>query len=437
MTIIAVLLAGGVLLGMGALSLDVGRILVEKRQLQNAADAAAMSLAQSCVGDNCMAGADGLATLTDSNSSDQINGIQSQCARNLPAGVTTDLPSCPNPTGALADCAAVSPNVNPAAPYVEVRTRTQSSDGAGGRKNNVSNFLAGLLGAPTSSAGACARAAWGVIDIYSGTLPLAISVCEWTRYAGITDIQNGLPGTLPDPPKGAYPGYNPTGTGGQSQWPMPYKGWPNTTGIEQYVMTHSDDTADCSFQGKDTAGGFGWLDSTACSTNISVNLTGDYWAQIQTGNAVPQTCKDILHQYWGKELLVPVFDCLTKSDTTPSGGTSAQASCDASNAGGNKTWYHLIGLATFYLSGNHLSPSASDNSKINNVEPCSNASPEYSGPYNSDPQLPPQKNPWTGNAGRCISGWFVNRDLVSPGGSINPPNGGGVNLGTLKIGPAG
>jgi Flp pilus assembly protein TadG len=430
MTIIAVLLGGGVLLGMAAISLDVGRILVEKRQMQNAADAAAMSLAQSCVDGNCTAGANNLAGLADKNASDQTTGIQSQCAKNLPASLATDLAACASPTlnGNLTNCSDLPPNVDAGASYVEVRTRTESLNSSGTRTNGLTNFVAGMLGQSTSSAGACARAAWGPLVQYEGSLPLAISICEWQSYAGIDNVTAGLPSGLPAPPAGAWPGYNATGAGGQSQWPPAYAGWKNKVGYEQYVMTHSQET-DCNFKGKDTAGGFGWLDNTACSTTIQVNLTGNYWAEIQTGNAVPQSCKDILHAYYGKTILVPIFDCMVKQSPLPTGGKDDQTSCAPADSGGAQTWYHILGFATFYMSGNKLSPSAGDLSIINNKLPCSSDSPAPTAPAT---------NPWTGNSGRCLSGWFVNTDLLDPGSNhIGSNSGGGVNLGTQVIGPAG
>src|SRR6478736_7219701 len=100
-TVVAVLLAGGVLLGFLALSLDVGQILVEKRQLQNSADAAAVSLAQSCAKNNCVSGADSLANLVDNNANDKVSGIQSQCSTNISP---SSLPPCGTSTGTWADC---------------------------------------------------------------------------------------------------------------------------------------------------------------------------------------------------------------------------------------------------------------------------------------------------------------------------------------------
>jgi uncharacterized membrane protein len=53
-TIVGVLLAMGVVFGFLAISVDVGSLLWERRQLQNAADAAALSLATECgTGANC------------------------------------------------------------------------------------------------------------------------------------------------------------------------------------------------------------------------------------------------------------------------------------------------------------------------------------------------------------------------------------------------
>ena len=46
--IVAVVLAGGVLLGMAALTVDVGLIHAERRELQNGADAGALAVAQQC-----------------------------------------------------------------------------------------------------------------------------------------------------------------------------------------------------------------------------------------------------------------------------------------------------------------------------------------------------------------------------------------------------
>ena len=91
-TIVAILFGIGVVFGVMALAIDVGGLMVERRQLQNGADATAMSLAESCALDNCVAGADGLETLVDANARDGDHAIASQCAVNATG---TTLPGCP------------------------------------------------------------------------------------------------------------------------------------------------------------------------------------------------------------------------------------------------------------------------------------------------------------------------------------------------------
>src|SRR5689334_7899745 len=46
--LIAVLIGGGVLLGMGALVVDIGQLYQNRAELQNGADAAALAVAKSC-----------------------------------------------------------------------------------------------------------------------------------------------------------------------------------------------------------------------------------------------------------------------------------------------------------------------------------------------------------------------------------------------------
>jgi Flp pilus assembly protein TadG len=437
LTIVAVLLAFTVVLGMAAISVDVGRLLAERGQMQNSADAAALSLAQSCAEGDCLVDAGNLQQLADENALDSTTGVASQCALNIPSAITTNLPACPTPSGALADCAALPPQVASDAAIVEVRTKTQSG-ASGSETDGMANWLAGLMGQTTSSAGACARAAFGPVGDFKGSLPLAVSICEWKRYTG-SEVTGGLDPALPDPPEGPAPGYDSVVGNEIPDWPAPYAGWPNEVGKEQYVMFHDDDSTDCTYNGKDTAGGFGWLENDSCKTQIDKGADDNYWARIKTGVAVPADCKAVLDALQGKELLVPIFDCLVKSFGTPSLTTLPDA-CDGeytngSGTGGAQTYYHLNGFASFYLSGNKLSPSSGKESLINSVLPCSNSSVEHAGPYASDPAVAPQPNPWSGEAGRCISGWFVEKALLAPGTSIG--GSGTPSFGTTQVIAAG
>jgi hypothetical protein len=433
-TIVAILAAGGVLLGTLALSVDVGSMMFERRQLQNGADATAMALAQICAADpdactetnaatmstlttlaNANANAsDGLQRLGSDGAASERSGL---CGGNLPTGASLEPCDSLTSNADIADlnlCPARPGWLGPTIPYVETYTSSQSDTGP------VLDFF---FRSGNTSVTNCARSAWGSPGSFKATLPIAMSTCEFMRYTGATLGPAGIPGDAVDPPDGAWPGY---GGSGQPSFPPPYSGWPNKVKQEQYVMTHSDKSADCAYQGKDTAGGFGWLSSTNCLATIDVDSTGNhYWANIDTGNNVPNSCKNVLDALHGTVLDVPIFDCLVRNNGgAPTGGPASQTSCSPGSAGGSQTWYHLAGFAKFYLSGNKLTNSTAQNSLVNNVMPCSPSSPNPGG-----------ANPWSGNAGRCISGWFVSGELTSPSIGLGGPAGG--NFGTYTVLPAG
>ena len=71
--IVAMLFGFGVMIGLAALTVDVGNINADRRQLQNGADAVALAVAQQCV-------KDGTCVPTDPKLQDLANGIQRQVA---------------------------------------------------------------------------------------------------------------------------------------------------------------------------------------------------------------------------------------------------------------------------------------------------------------------------------------------------------------------
>ena len=70
---VALLFGGGVLMGLGALVIDVGQLYQERAELQDGADAAALGVAKSCALGNCtQAGAVQVAVqLADDNASNR------------------------------------------------------------------------------------------------------------------------------------------------------------------------------------------------------------------------------------------------------------------------------------------------------------------------------------------------------------------------------
>jgi hypothetical protein len=406
-TVVAVLLAGGVLMGFLALAIDVGQVLVEKRQLQNSADAGAMSLAKSCAKGNCVAGADSLANLVDNNANDNMSGIQSQCATNMPGST---LPACPVGTGAWADCSPLPPALAAmgALPYVEVRTRTQTANGAG-RNNFMRNWIAGMNGnSTTSSAGACARAAVGTPADLSSELPITFSACDWQHATGGTTGGGG--GAYYASP--VYNGVNAYGYGGAGQppWPAAAAAPPAQLPGREIVLLSQNPpggatmpTSCPTWNGHALPGGFGALETL--SDPCQFKEYPFHWMKTDTGN---NTSCD-LNALVGKVINLPIFDC-TYTSTLSSEYPSPTSLCSTGN--GSNAYYHRAGYAQFYLSGYNLNVTGGIPNKrqslVSGNFPCNGSN-------------------------KCISGWFLTGELSATAIS-GPPN---TGFGTFTVVPAG
>lgn len=137
-----------VLLGFGALAIDVGLLYSEKAQLQNGADAGALSIAQTCAKDTadpkCSTTSSLAKDYADRNSLDNLSNVQS---------IALDLPN---------------------------RRVTVTADPleAGRSDNDVSLYFAGVLGIDSSSAIAKSTVVWGSPSKGISPFPLTMSVCQ-------------------------------------------------------------------------------------------------------------------------------------------------------------------------------------------------------------------------------------------------------------------
>jgi hypothetical protein len=302
------LLGGGVLLGMLALVIDVARLLEERRELQNGADAAAAALARSCAQQRfeCSAlSAPGVAkTIAAANAKDALADIRSVC------GNAVGLIPCLPPGSSPYDC---GPLPATGTPFVEVRARTRSSSGGSIR----SMFLRS-----ETTVGSCARAAWGVPTRNSG-ISFTMSLCEWRTATTNGTVYATYP---PDPP----------------------------TSYERKILLHHtfDGVTTCPAgpSGADLPGGFGWLEDTSSTCLTTTNADGTY--ADQTGNSTRGPCKDAIAENWLNRsvVFVPVYDAVT-----------------GSGDGGS---YHLAGFAAFVVTGYSLS-GVREKSWLTNTFPCS------------------------------------------------------------------
>jgi hypothetical protein len=173
-TIVAIMLGGGVLLGMGALTVDVGQLYVERQELQSGADAAAMAIAQDCAKngiDECRTRANTIAAqYADLNAKDGESGVLLACVND-----GTEAP-CSAPSGNLTDCIEEIPG---GTPYAEVKTRT-SQRGTSLLMPTFARALAGNSSYPGTTVAACSRSSWQNMPT-GQPYGLTISNCEYKK----------------------------------------------------------------------------------------------------------------------------------------------------------------------------------------------------------------------------------------------------------------
>ncbi len=299
-TLVAVLAAGGVMLGMAALSVDVGQLYAERRQVQNGADAAALAVAVTCA---------------TSAACDTSTGGQAQSMANANAndGSTAVLSVCGSGSTSLAGCAgSVGPTLTqcPAPPsgvqgWVQVRTGTSSAGGGTLLPPSFAQALAGNSGYAGTQVLSCAQAAWGGPSTILNALPVTLSACEWNAATA-----NGT-SYAPAPPYPPYPAR------------------------EVALKLHStNERGGCPSSGgayADLPGGFGWL-AAGAGCALTISPSGTLPADPGVGASSP--CADSLASRVGTLLFLPVYD-------------------QASGMGAGGT-YRIVGLAAFYLSGYNL-----------------------------------------------------------------------------------
>ncbi len=287
------------LLGMATIVLDVGQLYAERRQLQNGADGAVLSLALDCP---TSAGCS-----TDTSTTGPAGTKANQNANDGAATVTQICGNGPNlqqcsPASGVGpwDCRPV-PSALATAQYVQVRTATRRPSGA--NPNLIPPVLAQVLapGYTGTNVRACARASWGAPASLTSGLPLIISDCEFSW------MTSG--GYAPPPPYPPYP-----------------------ASFEKVAQFHSQDgPSPCptSGSGAQLPGGFGWLD-TGSSCDIVTNADGDPTAD--PGVSPPSSCSaTYLKSLIGQVIDVPVYDSATLN--------------------GNNGTYNVKGYAAFVLTG--------------------------------------------------------------------------------------
>lgn len=193
--LVAVLLSGGVLLGMGAVVVDAGQLYAERQQLLSGADDAAMTAAYSCADAGTCPATGTVAAMQQAanrNMTDGAANVSLLCGRVR----GTDFGTCPQPSN-LTRCLGSPPDT---LNYVQVATATGTSSG----KTLLPPAFAGaLLGSSYqgTTVGACSRVTWGGVRRLDSVFPLMISKCAWQKATDNGDPSRfaDLPSTTWDP----------------------------------------------------------------------------------------------------------------------------------------------------------------------------------------------------------------------------------------------
>jgi hypothetical protein len=374
-TIVVVLFAGGVLLGCAALTVDLGRMKSERQQLQNGADAVALSVAIDCgkpVG--CLGDQTRQQSLANGNAADGTTSIARTDGAPAICGTATGLPACAPLTASPTDC--VAPSSMPAK-WVRAYTRSRETNGSTILPYSFAKALSGQGSGVEVQA--CSE-----VGFFSGYDPLKVvpiiqSQCAW-------DAATNSGTTFPP-----LPPYTPAANKDANPLPKIPTVINSAQVAKIEIMTDPTGGAqDCGKSGPGvyTAGNFGWLDqvgdknSTCQADAISGTMSGTGGVSSSSG------CSDVLPSKVGTIIYIPI--------TSSSTGT------------GEGTTYTISGIAAFYLAG---------------VDFEGNAASKLFNGY--DPKITDESGQvtvgCTAASQGCLWGWYL-APLV-PGGTPDPSGG--------------
>ncbi|HEY7429746.1 MAG TPA: Tad domain-containing protein [Streptosporangiaceae bacterium] len=316
--LVAVLIGGGVLVGMGALVIDVGQLYQERAELQDGADAAALGVAKTCAIGVCLPLTASL--YADPNASrltGGTEGVSQVCGRG-----SLLLSGCPGSSGALTDCPAPPPF---GTSYLDVHTTTQLAGGSTVLPPAFARTLLGNRGFRGARVNACAQAEWGAptVAVVAG---ITISACEWDQA---TNQGNNYAPTPPYPPS-----------------PLP------APSFDQVLHLHgTGPTGGCGSEGSgaEAAANFSWTDDPGGSCGLSIN--GNFFGG-NAGLSVSQACRTLLSNARANKSVIFV-------------AVYVSASGSASNLS-----FRLKGFAAFVVTGYYM-PGFSAGDWLNSSNDCS------------------------------------------------------------------
>jgi Flp pilus assembly protein TadG len=314
--LVAVLISGGVLFGIGALVIDTGQLYQNRAELQNGADAGALAVAKSCATGTC---APSLAAQYATGNASQLTG--GAAAVGLVCG-SGSLGACPASTAAIYNCPANPPaGTN----YVDVNTATLLSNGSTLLPPEFAGTLLGNGAYKGSTVKACAQAEWGAPSTAT-VVAVTMSACTWNQ-----ETNNGT-SFAPAPP---YP-------------PNPRP----ASSFDKVIQLHGDSfdsTCPTGPAGSVAPGNFGWANDPTGNCTVTVSAGNTY--QGKSGNSASNDCKTVLANAFsaGSVIYIPVYASFS--------GT------------GSNVEYTLDGFAAFVVTGYRV-PSVKQPDWLNPANTC-------------------------------------------------------------------
>ena len=170
--LVTFVVTAGVVIGLLAITVDVGRLFSERRVLANGSDAAALAVARECAidDDRCGTSAPSLAaSLANANAGrDQVSRVEELCG-------TDGLGACRSLRSHVWECQPATSYPN----FARVRTITQATNGT----QIVPSIFAQAFGFQGRGMWACGQAIWGTARSATVTFPLALSACDFVSDA--------------------------------------------------------------------------------------------------------------------------------------------------------------------------------------------------------------------------------------------------------------
>jgi hypothetical protein len=378
--IVAMLFGFGVMLGLAALTIDVGNINANRRQLQNGADAVALAAVKICVETGVCpdtSNAD-LQKLQNANANpladSGVTGIRRVDGGTPICGHGGGLPACSTSAslGNLQEC-PVEPPVG--TNYLRVYTETTDTHGKNLLPYSFGAAIAGV--GPGANQQTCASVAWDSGYPADQVVAVTNALCAWSAATNNTPAFPAMPPYV-DAPKTSPLGLVPVA----SKYVVKV--------LLQGASNSSVDPATCgknsTSSGQYIAGNFGWLgvkSGTGCVADINKD-TGDVSGN--TGGPPPNGCGDYLGSKIGSVIYMPIFTKVVGS-------------------GGN-TVYTVDGVSAFFLAG-FQAPTAKGFSNAYATTGLSSYN------YCLDKNVP--RGPKADNG--CLWGWYLS-PLV-PAGTIS------------------